>query len=399
MDQLCEDLIVNIFSNLEVKTILKLRCICKLWRQIIDGSSYGPQLAKKQLKNVVEEPLLLVVSNYKPSQSHDDHNNPNPNPNKSMNQRLLEINLKSLFPWASQLNDNKNEMFFESCADGILCFSRVTSLGTTPYLINPLRQDVLELPPLNVELINGVIQKHFSYGLGFDKSTRKYKVVCAVVDWYSVMCEPFTTTFYTLKDSKWIELEKSQPQQHCVPIKGGPKYINGVIYWNCYNSNAPNNKFVIMGFDVEKEQFRLIPMPSKLGHGDEECFYFDQLIDLNIGVLSYVDLSSTNHIEIWNLKNCVGDHDEKENWVRMYKFEMKAPHNWSYRFHPYRVIGTWENGEILLKGVFDSFITYNPNTDTFKTLSFPLLTQDDHNTQYYTYSPTLLSLSWVSNQL
>ncbi|KAM6554697.1 hypothetical protein CsatB_015459 [Cannabis sativa] len=290
-----------------------------------------------------------------------------------------------------------DEISFASCVNGILCFSRVTSLGITPYLVNPLRQDVLELPPLDVP--NHV---NFSYGLGFDKSTQKYKVVCAVLDCCCAMFEPVTTTFYILKDSKWIELEKSQPdQQHCVSIKGGPKCINGVVYWNCYNSNALNNKYVIMGFDVEKEQLRLISMPSKLVHGDKECFYFDQLIDLNIGVLSLVDLSSsTDHIAIWNLKNCVSDHGEKENWVRMLKFEIKAPHNWPCRFNPYQVIGVWENGEILLKGIFYSiFITYNPKTNTFKTLKFPPLPQHEQYKQYYTYSPTLLSLSWLSSQL
>ncbi|XP_062080113.1 putative F-box protein At1g12855 [Humulus lupulus] len=400
MDQLSEDIIVNIFSNLQAKIVLELRCICKQWRRIINGSCFGPQLAEKHLKKGIEDPILLHHSN-KPSESHDNPNNNSPyiewedwkDGNNSDQQSVLEINLK-LFPWPSSSTakpSNKDKFLYESSASGILCFTRKTSQDdhcsktSKPYLVNPLRKEVLELPPLNLEPLNSSQKRYLSYGFGFDKSLRKCKVVCFVLDVSGDIVD--SMIYYTLNQqkesssSKWIQLTKSQPK--CVPFPS-PICIDGVVYWSC----CYDNTYMIMAFHLEKEEFRLVSLPLKLEDYSPAIF---ELIDLNRGVLGFADLSSTNHIEIWNL-------NEKENWIKMYRCEVRPPYLWPNRFHPYRVLGPWKNGELLLRFLDQSIMTYNPNTNTFKYFSVPLL-QEDENTRYYSYSPSLLSLSWFQDQL
>ncbi|KAM6554660.1 hypothetical protein CsatB_015422 [Cannabis sativa] len=423
MDELPEDIIVIIFSNLDVKTLLSLRFTCRQWHQIISGSCFGRQLAEKQnlKKGIVQQPMLLIFY-HNPSSSDDDHHhilNPNPNPNNK-DERILEIDL-NLFRWPNwHSNNNKDPLLFQCCANGIFCFTRKSSC-IKPYLVNPLRKEVLELPPLNRESFAGLRFRYF-YGLGFDKLKRTYKIICAVLD----LCESnfgeywIIISFYTLKDSNWIQLiTKLSLQPHRYVPMGYPTWIDkeGVFYWVCFdpntNSTHNNNCYMVMASHIEKEEFRWISLPLKAN-----CDYFFgvniKLVDLNYGVLSLVHYTSSNNIKIWNL---IKD-DEEEIWVQKYKIKIRTTliqdswpympnyHNpkhsyvhmksWdSYSHHPYEVIGPWENDEVLIRYLTGTFMAYNLNTKTFKKLNLPPI---DSNCFAYSYFPNLVSVSWIQDQ-
>ncbi|KAF4348884.1 hypothetical protein F8388_002052 [Cannabis sativa] len=139
MDELPEDVIVIIFSNLDVKTLLSLRFTCRQWHQIINGSCFGRQLAEKQnlKKGIVQQPMLLIFyHNHNPSSSDDDHHrilNPNPN---NMDERVLKIDF-NLFPWPNwHSNNNKDLLLFECCANESKWVQLITKL---PSQYVPLR--------------------------------------------------------------------------------------------------------------------------------------------------------------------------------------------------------------------------------------------------------------------
>ncbi|KAF4348882.1 hypothetical protein F8388_002050 [Cannabis sativa] len=143
MDELPEDIIVIIFSNLDVKTLLSLRFTCRQWHQIISGSSFGRQLAEKQnlKKGVVQQPMLLIFyHNHNPSSSDDDHHrilNPNPNPNNK-DERVLEIDL-NLFPWPNwHSNNNKDPLLFQCCANDSNWIQLITKLSLQPHRYVPM---------------------------------------------------------------------------------------------------------------------------------------------------------------------------------------------------------------------------------------------------------------------
>ncbi|PON97642.1 F-box domain containing protein, partial [Trema orientale] len=56
MDQLPDHVVLTIFSKLQAKTLLGLRCICKLWSQIIDGRLNGPYEAEMHVHGGAEDP-------------------------------------------------------------------------------------------------------------------------------------------------------------------------------------------------------------------------------------------------------------------------------------------------------------------------------------------------------
>ncbi|XP_060974225.1 F-box protein At5g42460-like [Cannabis sativa] len=408
MDELPEDIIVIIFSNLDVKTLLSLRFTCRQWHQIINGSCFGRQLAEKQnlKKGVVQQPMLLIFyPNHNPSSDDDHHRilNPNPNPNNK-DERVLEIDL-NLFPWPNwHSNNNKDPLLFESCANGIFCFTRNSSC-TKSYLVNPLRKEILELPPLNIEPPPRLKYRYCYYGLGFDKLKRKYKIVCAVIDCYK---DSIIFTFYTLKESKWVQLITKLPSQY-VPLRC-PIWIDnkGVMYWICFdpygnNIDYDHNRYMVMALHLEKEEFRFV----SFNKGEYGYSYSanTQLVDLNNGVLSLVYYLEYD-TEIWNLINV----DEKENWVKMYKIENSRKSNYvfPYNIHhqyyychyhdlPYNeVIGPWENGEVLIRCRRGTFMAYNPSTNTFKKLNFSPI---DHTKFCYSnsYTPSLASVSWIQD--
>ncbi|PON75803.1 F-box domain containing protein [Parasponia andersonii] len=133
MDRFSRDIIQLIFSKLPAKNLVKLRCVCKLWSQIID------------------DPYLAEMN-------REDN-------------RFWEIGFHDIPEF------NLDEYKLESSCNGILCFSRETRDHIwTAYLLNPCRKEILKLPSHDLKAQSYILNR--KYELGFDRATSEYKVVC-----------------------------------------------------------------------------------------------------------------------------------------------------------------------------------------------------------------------------
>ena len=129
-DQLPDDIILKILSKLPAKAILRFKCVCKLWSNIVDS----PSLANLHLNEGVEKPRLLwLVSRPSSRVSNlltykDD-------------ERYLRIN-SVLF---KKKSNSKYFSLVGSC-NGILCFLNdcLPHDKEKAFLFNPLRQQVLQ---------------------------------------------------------------------------------------------------------------------------------------------------------------------------------------------------------------------------------------------------------------
>ncbi|GMN43756.1 hypothetical protein TIFTF001_012960 [Ficus carica] len=372
MDKLPTDLILVIFSKLPLKTLLGLNRVCKSWSRIIDGRD----LAKLHLNGGVEQPRIL-------------HLVPKPDfatckPYKSWVQdgSIMEI-CSSIF---AGIKRQPTAYVLESSCNGILCFKkRNFGLHGTAYLLNPFKQEALELPALNFLREPGLMA---SYGLGFDGTTSRYKIVCIVTRLCKIpdkaqACFNYTTSMvYTLgESSSWRALSN---HLRC-PVYGKSVFASGILYWvgltkhmdgNYLEHNDEFNKIKkIVAFDVAKEEFRLrsCPGPFRIFH----------LVDLK-GVLGVVDCSSRSHLEIWTLRDY-----ERENWVKEYRIEIRAPNLMHCTHNGIEVIGLWKEGELLLRHSH-CFVSYNPKNDKLEYIRIPCGNPD---TDLCSFTGSLVSLS------
>ena len=370
MDKLPTDLILVIFSKLPLKTLLGLNLVCKSWSRIINGQD----LAQLHLNGGVEQPRILLLV------PKPDFTAGKPYISLVQDGRIMQI-CSSIF---AGIKKRPKAYVLESSCNGILCF-RKRYFGQHAYLLNPFKQETLELPAPNSLREPGLIA---SYGLGFDGATSAYKIVCVVsrvckIPDKAEVCFNFTNSeVYTLgKSSSWRALSN---HTRC-PVIGKSVFASGILYWvgltkhmdgNYLENNDDINKILkIVAFDVAKEEFRFrsCPGPFRIFH----------LVDLR-GVLGVVDCSSRSHIEIWTLRDY-----ERENWVKEYRIEIRAPDVLHCTHNGIEAIGLWKKGELLLSHNY-CYVSYNPKNDKLEYIHIACGNPDK---ELCSFTGSLVSLS------
>ena len=339
--QFPSDLLYDIFSRLPVKSILRFKCVSPLWCNIIDD----PCLAHMHLTQCVEEPSNILLLDY--------HTGKPPSVTfRELDQGFFKADMNLV---------TKSPYFLEGCCKGLVCFTK-TGDDSVLVLFNPLRQEVLALPPPTT---SSICKR--KYGLGFDCSRNKYKVVSVSLN--SQGC--YEAEVYTLGTrSSWRAISKGPP---CALAKNSI-FACGALHWLVHHDVASDDlKGKIVSFDVGKEEFGLIS-PPKFGSW--------HLLDLG-GNLALVDRSSGRHIEIWVMKDY-----EKKEWVKEYKIDIKPPIEMADNLLV-EVIGLWKHGEILLY-YLSIYLSYNPKTGEMRYVHIPGLSQD---TQVLCHMGSLLSIS------
>lgn len=305
-----------------------------------------PSLAYMHLTRSVEEPKMLIL----------DHQTEKPD-----TLRFTEVVggfLKADKNLVTKFAKSK-ACFLESCCNGLLCFTKIYD-DRVLVLFNPLRQEVIALPPHTASLIPGKRK----YGLGFDSSTNTYKVVRVFIrgGCHGNLSFNLGAEVYTLGTSSWRPISKGPPCR----LAGRPIFACGALHWD-----ALKGKYIV-SFDVGKEEFGSISPPK--------YYSSSHLLDLG-GNLAMVDRSFDSHIEIWVMKEY-----KKREWVKEYKIDINPPlgildDSWV------EVIGLWEFGEILLR-YRESFISYNLKTGVKRYIEIL-----GHDVEVLYHMGSLLSIS------
>ncbi|XP_059430224.1 F-box protein At5g49610-like [Corylus avellana] len=358
------DILFDIFSRLPIKTLLRFKCVSPLWCTIIDD----PYLARLHRLQCVEKPKVLVLE-----------------PTRKPAVPVFREDRSGILRFVSR---KLNAYSLESCCNGLLCFTRIfVNCNHSPlFLVNLQRQQVVELPrppcigtpwpPVHTSDSDCKC----SYGLGFDCATNTYKIVVVFFSGNPGQDGNLCAQVYTLggRGSSWR------------PVKGPPNcsfydkpecergfyempvYARGALHWlvkpQGYNlpwlfkppgyNDVPSHEFQrdlinIVYFDVGKEEFGLISPPrSRTG---TPFHLVDLGGDLAVVIIKY-------HfwlIQIWVMK----EYDQKKEWVQEYKIYLDQVNS---ILPSIRVMGLFEDGEILVTVNWKSFLFYNPKTDVLK---------------------------------
>ncbi|KAF5742232.1 F-box protein CPR30-like isoform X1 [Tripterygium wilfordii] len=136
-----------------------------------------------------------------------------------------------------------------------------------------------------------------AYGFGYDSVSDDYKLILVdeISKFHNVVC------VYSMKRNEWV---RSWMFSNLIPNLSGV-VVKGFVNW-VYRKEGK-----IVAFDLDTEEFRLVPLPNRRRHEYESAS--DVTVDVLRGCLLMI-IPSEREIEMWVMK----DYMVKESWTKLY---------------------------------------------------------------------------------
>ncbi|CAI0390205.1 unnamed protein product [Linum tenue] len=241
------DVVIGILSRLPVKTLFRLKSLCKIWDAMIPTN---PDLVSLHLKNYTHNPATKasLVCNY----DHEDD-------------RWFSANPRwvSLCPDAQrpiQLDQSLLQRVICGTGHGLFLLGNRGALHPDYRLWNPATRKTRHLPdpPLAPPYLT-----HSSdhCGVGIDQVANDIKVVLirnyVYTDAASLYAFRSPVFLYTLRSNCWRELEESCPYWEGQNLVTCHTYFKGFFYWL-----VEQNEYVV-AFDMGSDVFHRIECPLR----------------------------------------------------------------------------------------------------------------------------------------
>ncbi|XP_057481275.1 F-box protein At3g07870-like [Actinidia eriantha] len=333
--------IIDILSRLPIKTIVQCKCVCKIWRNLLQE----PYFVNLRLSR---SPTTLVIHQFghslPPSDSdilklvewedgHDRHS--------LQYDPSTKFDLRFCYP--------NGHILLVGSVNGLICFCGFENEAL--FVCNPaVRQCVSLAEPKHKTRFPSVLV----YGFGFSPVSSQYKVVQIfqkAIGPFSYECQG---EVYTLGTGKWRSVGTVPFEYDCYLYS---VYLNGNIHWLC-DVESPES---ICSFDVEKELFQAFPAPPCLSRG---TLY--KSFGLLGGCLCVCDNSSDSEFVVWTMK----EYGIKESWTK----ELVIRNNSDLDRLSYAIvtpIKVWQNGDVLMLWRGDILFSYSPERKTLEEVHVP----------------------------
>ncbi|XP_042515659.1 F-box/kelch-repeat protein At3g23880-like [Macadamia integrifolia] len=285
----------NILSRLPVKYLMRFRCVCKHWCNLVTN----PHFIKLQLNHstqVNKIPKLIRISNA--TVYSIDLEACVVKCITTPGQRKIKPQKEIVLPFK---NWSLKSLKIAGSCNGLLCFSCPYSI--TVHLLNPVTKEYKSLPyPKYISSLDTTV-----FGFGYSPRTDEYKVI--IILYYevehSVLCDGVYV--YTLgKDSSWRSIGKTgyrinDPNLHAL--------VNGALHWMA--SGPIRHSSVPISFDFGDEKFREFSMPKSFRQG--ETNHPMEVEELG-GFLSLHGCKDGWNFDIWVMK----DYGDETTWTKMF---------------------------------------------------------------------------------
>ncbi|KAF8007597.1 hypothetical protein BT93_K1562 [Corymbia citriodora subsp. variegata] len=307
MDELPLAILSDILSRVSGESLLRYRCVCKRWREVIDDSYFRNSVHRPQ------EPVLLCEERKHGKiyllMEHEE-----------VPTKTVQI---AKFPMLK-------DYALQGHCHGLLFYVPMEDVEDNPeLLINPLTKEILTLsraPDLS---------PHKSvYGLGFDYSTNTYKMVQISVIDYDKKTRTMGARVYDFEKRSWRTC-KAPPLSHGA-FPAFPDYgfvfASGALNWylDGYSSSEGMFKRAVLSFDLTHEEFSSMSLPDVPPRNDL------QMRELEGSLALLLHLKKA-HIEVWVLKD-----DTRREWIRKYTIRPPCPHGF------YMVVGSYKRDKLIL---------------------------------------------------
>ncbi|XP_026451597.1 F-box protein At3g07870-like [Papaver somniferum] len=297
MDDLPSDISLNIFSRLDVDSVLDCKLVCRTWRNLVKNPSFArSRLACRK----------LLLQNFDENDTHQDLSSDTCETfqsgflsleelgNKSDDCRLhyveYDVNFKKKFYEIKNKTINippikKTYLTMIGSCNGLICSTvRHHRLNDPIHICNPVTLEYVYLP----RYVSGVGTHKMASGFGYSPSTDEYKVVRIYKkSVHTAWC--FQVYILGNESRKWTD-EKEIPNrfENCFRYSTGI-LVNGERYWLEQASK-------IVAFSLADEEFRDVASPpfvERSGYDDKRlCAFGDWLCLLDKEFTVYAETRS-----------------------------------------------------------------------------------------------------------
>ncbi|XP_004304897.1 PREDICTED: F-box/kelch-repeat protein At3g06240-like [Fragaria vesca subsp. vesca] len=344
--EMLEEMVVRILSRLPPKSLVRFRCVSKLWNTIINDPSFvAKHLSISRHNKFVSETCILVKHTLFKDRSITNEEQTAAFRKKQFDYSNEDL-LLSLLHICNDDDDGDGDnltfvvedldvMFPSSTGpsslriighcDGIICLNN----NVDDVLCNPAIREfkvlpescvLYDLPPRAEEDDDETAPWSMTAAMGFglDSKAKEYKVV-RVVETTSGLCtyHPTRAEIYTIGANSWRELENVDIAIGCHP-SWAPSFVlhfKGICYWWAF---AAGDKEVILTFDMSDEQFHPIPVPDCFDFYNDRCYRSTAVLKDFIVLLTYETGDEVpKSFNIWMMDESTG---VKGSWIKYLAF-------------------------------------------------------------------------------
>ncbi|XP_026420419.1 F-box/kelch-repeat protein At3g06240-like [Papaver somniferum] len=366
-----EEIIKEIHSRLPPKSLLKFRCVSKLWSVLYNN----PKLIEMMQINF----NIMIV--YDDNMYHTDSESlsslldgmerihcPDPefeygnNRSSSLLDGMEQIHCPDPdFEYGYSITG------FVGCCNGLFCLLIHNRGGIDYCLWNPSTGDCKRIPspPDQFDYSLHGYSAIKGYGFGYDSKSDDYKFVCITTDFN---CNLSAVQIYSLKSDSWKQVKRNLNIPWLLPLRTDLQYAvfcNGALHWQ---TSSSSKELIALGMTDELIGGISPPENSNFDEDPDDTTRIGMLD----GCLSMLYSSTTLGIEVWLMK----DYGEKESWTKIYSIPKLTSLDGRVSRHLcLRRIKCLKSGEMLLEVSYQWFapyrkalVLYDPKNETSETL-------------------------------
>uniref|UniRef100_A0A2P2N259 F-box domain-containing protein n=1 Tax=Rhizophora mucronata TaxID=61149 RepID=A0A2P2N259_RHIMU len=362
-----QDLIFEVLSRLPVKSLLRLKTVCRHWLDLISSSNFiATHLGQS---NCTSSLLLTFQGRYREATTYGIS--------------LLDDELAMLKHQDLPFQAKKRGDIFSivGCCNGLVCIS-LEDDGADCVIWNPATRQYWHMPaPLIPVVPNHCFVR---WGFGFHPETNEHKLL-RIVQSFDQEKHVFPrrkymlrTEIFTLSTGLWREINGIPPcicQDRSIAVA-----VKGVQHRIVNKGWSRSNGGFVLSFDMGTEQFSKIEVPPNCGHNKrQKLLPFRQLLAMLVWTAGFQSI-----FDMWTMKN--------DSWTKLF---VVGPFP-----KPVFAIGVWRNCEILvcpaIKEEEDDMTLHNDRLLLFGTLTKVTREVPNSKVQSFheggTYAESLLSV-------
>ncbi|KAK4789516.1 hypothetical protein SAY86_016820 [Trapa natans] len=287
------ELITEILLKVPAKDLLRCRCVSKRWCFLIDSACFIHQQLVHSIHSFSNQTLFIrhksVLRNIDLDSLAQDFS-------AGAAVSLTEIN----YPLMCYSDEIK---LLGSC-NGLICLSNVAD---DVIIWNPSLRKHRFLPNFGVKARKRSERPLLSvcvYGFGFVHKSDDYKLL-RLVQYISRPSES-DVCVYSMSSNSWRQIH-DMPYSLIYPRKMGV-FVDMALHWIMTPELVPDSPNYIVGFNLESEDFSVIPQPDVV----------DQSFEIDVAVLDGCLCMVANYkqtgVDVWVMNN----YGKKDSWSKLF---------------------------------------------------------------------------------
>ncbi|KAK4783723.1 hypothetical protein SAY86_018091 [Trapa natans] len=300
------ELITEILLRVPTKDLLRCRCVSKRWRFLIDNPCFVHQQLAHSIQSFSNQTLFI---RHKSVLRIIDLNSLAQDDSAGASVSLTEIN----YPLMCYSDEIK---LLGSC-NGLICLSNAAD---DIIIWNPSLRKHRFLPNFSVKARKRSQMPLLSvcvYGFGFVHNSEDYKLL-RLLQYISQPAES-DVCVYSMASNSWRRIH-NLPYSLIYPRKMGV-FVNMALHWIMTPELTLDSPNYIVGFNLESEDFSVIPQPEIL---DQSCEIDVAVLDCCLCmVASYKDTG----VDVWIMNN----YGKKDSWSKLFSI-LQSDVPWSNGF-------------------------------------------------------------------